>query len=354
MSDFETPTPVRKTNEGEISFWEIMAVLMRRRGTVAVFTLLVSSLAAVYGLVQPLTYTTSAAFRPQGSEQGGNSQLAALAGQLGVNVGGGTADEASPQFYQELLVSREILTSVSDEPFAVHDVGIVQLKDLLEIVGDSEAFRDEEVLEWLRTEAVSVSTSRETGTVTISVKTEWPDLSVKIAEELLTEVALFNMDTRQSQAASERVFIETRVEEAEANLEDAEDNLRSFLETNRQWENSPMLTFQHDGLRREVGLRQSVLTTMVQSYEQARISEVRDTPVITVLQSPFFPALNDPRRLVFITVLGSIIGGMIGIMLAFLSEAIRRPRTGDPARNEFEESWHEAVRGVPLLGGRGD
>ena len=147
MSDFETLTPVRKTNDGEISLWEIMAVLVRRRGTVVVFTLFVSALAAVYALVQPLTYTTSAAFRPQGSEQGGNSQLAALAGQLGVNVGGGVADEASPQFYQELLVSREILTSVSDEPFAVHDVGIVQLKDLLEIVGDSEAFRDEEVLE---------------------------------------------------------------------------------------------------------------------------------------------------------------------------------------------------------------
>ena len=354
MSDFETLTPVRKTNDGEISLWEIMAVLVRRRGTVVVFTLFVSALAAVYALVQPLTYTTSAAFRPQGSEQGGNSQLAALAGQLGVNVGGGVADEASPQFYQELLVSREILTSVSDEPFAVHEVGILKLKDLLEIDEDSEALRDEEVLEWLRTEAVSVSTSRETGTVTVSVKTEWPDLSVKIAEELLTEVALFNMDTRQSQAASERVFIETRVEEAEANLEEAEDNLRSFLETNRQWENSPMLTFQHDGLRREVGLRQSVLTTMVQSYEQARITEVRDTPVITVLQSPFFPPLNDPRRLVFMTVLGAMIGGMIGIMLAFVSEAIRRPRTGDPARAEFEESWDAAVRGVPLLGDRGD
>ena len=354
MSDFETPTSVRKTEEDEISLWEVMGVLVRRRGTIMVFTLSVSALAAVYAQVQPLTYTTSAAFRPQGSEQGGNSQLAALAGQLGVNVGGGVADEASPQFYQELLVSREILTSVSDEPFAVHEVGILKLKDLLEIDEDSEALRDEEVLEWLRTEAVSVSTGRETGTVTISVKTEWPDLSVKIAEELLTEVALFNMDTRQSQAASERVFIETRVEEAEANLEEAEANLRSFLETNRQWENSPMLTFQHDGLRREVGLRQSVLTTMVQSYEQARITEVRDTPVITVLQSPFFPPLNDPRRLVFMTVLGAMIGGMIGIMLAFVSEAIRRPRTGDPARAEFEESWDAAVRGVPLLGDRGD
>ena len=115
-----------------------------------------------------------------------------------------------------------------------------------------------------------------------------------------------------------------------------------------------MLSFQHDGLLREVGLRQSVLTTLVQSYEQARIAEVRDTPVITVLQSPFFPAQNDPRRRVFLTLLGAIFGGMTGIILAFLSESFRRPRNGDPARADFDESWKAAVRSIPILGGRRD
>tara|TARA_Y100001934_G_scaffold77768_1_gene96589 strand:+ start:846 stop:1910 length:1065 start_codon:yes stop_codon:yes gene_type:complete len=354
MSDFEAPTPVRTTTDVEISLWEIMAVLVRRRGMVMVATMLVSVAAGAYAHLQPLTYTTRAAFRPQGSEQGASSQMLALANQFGVNVGGGTGEEASPEFYQELLGSREILTSVSEEPFTVPDVGSVMLKDLLKIEGGSEALRDEQVLEWLGKEAVSVATSRETGTVTISVKTEWPDLSVAIAADLLAEVALFNMDTRQSQAASERVFIETRVADAEEKLDEAEAYLRSFLETNRQWENSPMLIFQHDGLLREVGLRQSVLTTLVQSYEQARIAEVRDTPVITVLQSPFFPVQNDPRRRVFITLLGAMVGGMIGIILAFLSEAFRRPRNADPARADFDESWNAAVSAIPLLGGRRD
>ncbi|MAR44860.1 MAG: hypothetical protein CME03_01745 [Gemmatimonadaceae bacterium] len=353
MPDFEAPTPVRTTTDVEISLWEVMAVLLRRRGMVMVATMLVSLATGVYAHLQPLTYTTSAAFRPQGSEQGASSQMLALANQFGVNVGGGAGDEASPHFYRELLASREILTSVSDEPFTVSDVGSVMLKDLLKIEEESEALRDEAVLEWLG-KAVSVATGSQTGTVTISVKTRWPDLSVAIAAELMTEVALFNMDTRQSQAASERVFIETRVEEAEEKLDEAEAYLRSFLETNRQWENSPMLSFQHDGLLREVGLRQSVLTTLVQSYEQARIAEVRDTPVITVLQSPFFPAQNDPRRRVFLTLLGAIFGGMTGIILAFLSESFRRPRNGDPARADFDESWKAAVRSIPILGGRRD
>ena len=342
--------PVRPAADDEISLWEVLAVLVRRRGAIVLTTLLVGAAAAAYAHFRPLTYTTSAAFRPQGSEAS-SSQLMALASQFGVNVGGGVGDAASPAFYQELLTSREILSRVSDEAYDVEGVGAVALKDLLEIEEDTEEERDEEVLEWLREEAVSVSTGRETGTVTISVKTEWPDLSQAIAEELLAEVALFNLDTRQSQAASERGFIEARVEAAEGELDAAEEELRSFLEANRQWENSPMLTFQHDGLMREVSLRQSVLTTLVQSYEQARIAEVRDTPVITILQSPFLPPRNDPRRRVLTALLGLVLGGMMGIVLAFLVEAFRRPGDGDPAREDFQASWNAAVRSVPFLGG---
>ena len=78
----------------------------------------------------------------------------------------------------------------------------------------------------------------------------------------------------------------------------------------------------HDGLQREVMLRQSVLTTLVQSYEQARISEVRDTPVITVLYTPFVPAGPDDLRLELVVALGLLAGGMAGIIFAFLIEAL--------------------------------
>ncbi len=350
MSESTPSQSARSTMDDEISLWEVLAVLLRRRGTIALTTCLVGTAALAFAQSRAITYTTSAAFRPQGSEVA-NSQLMTLANQFGVNVGGAGGDEASPAFYQELLTSREILRRVSDEPYAIEGVGTVVMKDLLEIEEETEAERDEEVLEWLRDDAVSVSTGLETGTVTISVKTEWPDLSQAVAEELLAEVQRFNLDTRQSQAASEREFIETRVDAAELELEDAEESLRGFLEANRQWENSPMLAFQHDGLLREVALRQSVLTTLVQAYEQARVSEVRDTPVITVLQSPFFPPRHDPRQGVLTTLLGLILGGMMGIALAFLVEAFRRPDDGDPARQDFQVSWNAAVRSIPFVGG---
>lgn len=345
-----TSAPPRRPMDDEISLWEVLAVLLRRRGTIVLTTIAVTALAVAVTLIRAEEFTTEAAFRPQGSEVSG-SQLMALASQFGVSVPGG-GEEASPAFYAELLQSREILSRAATRSYDVDGVGTVLLKDLLEIEEDTEALREAATIEWLREEAVSVATGRETGTVTVSVTTEWPDLSKAIADELLAEVALFNLNTRQSQAAAERAFIEERVQEAEEDLEAAEEELRIFLESNRQWQDSPLLTFRQQALQREVTLRSSVLTTLVQSYEQARISEVRDTPVITVLQDPFLPPGPDERRLVLSAALGIVLGGMMGIVLAFVVEAFRRPSEGDPAKQDFQQTWEGLKQSIPFVGSR--
>ncbi len=348
MTDPTPPAaPARTAYDDEISLWEVLAVLLRRRGTIVLTTVVVAAVAAAYAQFRPLQYSTSAAFRPQGSEQSA-SQLMALASQFGVSVPGG-GDEASPAFYAELVTSRPLLSAAAGRPYDVEGMGSVLLKDLLEIEEDTEPERDEETLKWLREEAVTVSTGRETGTVTLRVTTEWPQVSLAIAEELVAELGRFNLDTRQSQAAAERAFIESRVKQAENELEAAEDSLRRFLEANRQWENSPLLTFRHDALQREVTMRNSVLTTLVQSFEQARISEVRDTPVLTILQEPYLPPRHDPRRRVLIGLLGIVLGGMLGVVVAFVVEAFARPSPGDPGREDFERAW----RSLPFVRGRG-
>ncbi|MDX1494751.1 MAG: Wzz/FepE/Etk N-terminal domain-containing protein [Longimicrobiales bacterium] len=350
MTEPQTTAAHRRPMDDEISLWEVLAVLIRRRGTIVLTTVAVTALALAFTLLRAEEFTTEAAFRPQGSEAS-SSQLMALASQFGVSVPGG-GEEASPAFYAELLESREILRRAAVRPYDVEGEGTVLLKDLLEIEADTEALRDDEAIEWLRESAVEVSTGRETGTVTLRVTTEWPDLSKAIADELLAEVARFNLNTRQSQAAAERAFIQERVRQAEAELAAAEDSLRIFLESNRQWQDSPLLVFRQQALQREVTLRSSVLTTLVQSFEQARISEVRDTPVITVLQDPFLPPGPDDRRLLLSVALGIVLGGMMGIVLAFVVEAFRRPSEGDPAKQDFQETWDGLKRSIPFVGSR--
>jgi uncharacterized protein involved in exopolysaccharide biosynthesis len=128
--------------------------------------------------------------------------------------------------------------------------------------------------------------------------------------------------------------------------------MQAFLQANRRYEDSPELTFQRERLQREISRQQQVYTGLVQSFEQARIAEVRDTPVITVLQAPFFPPGPDDRSLLLALALGLVLGGMAGVVLAFIVEAVRRPARGDPARQDFQKAWDALVGSIPLVGRR--
>jgi len=342
---------VSRLPDDEISLWEVLAVLLRRRGTIVLATVLCIGLAVAYTLLRSDEFTTQASFRPQGSEASA-SQLLALAGQFGVNVPGMGGEELSPAFYAELLVSREILHRVASESFAVEGIGTQPLVDLLEIEEDTEALRVEEAIEQLRENLVSIGTGRETGILTLSVTTDWPDLSKAIAERLLEEIQVFNLETRRSQAMAERVFIEARADSAYAVLLEAEEAMEAFLQANRRYEDSPELTFQQERLQRTISLRQQVYTSLVQALDEARISEVRDTPVITVLQEPFLPPGPDDRSLLLAIALGMVLGGMGGVVLAFVVEAVRRPAPGDPAREDFQRAWDALVGSIPFVGRR--
>lgn len=341
----------RRPADDEISLWEVLAVLLRRRGTIVLTTVLCLGAAVALTLLRADRFTTQASFQPQGSEAS-TSQLMALAGQFGINVPGMGGDELSPAFYAELLASREILQRVADRAYAVEGLGLVPLTDLLEIEADTEALRVEAAYEALRDNLVSIDTGLETAVVTVTVTTKWPDLSQEIAEVLLDEIQVFNLETRRSQAASERAFIEARVDSARLALNAAEDSMQEFLQANRRFEDSPELTFQRERLQREISRQQQVYTALAQSFEQARIAEVRDTPVITVLQRPFLPPGPDDRSLLLAVALGVILGGMAGVVLAFIVEALRRPAPGDPAREDFQRAWDALVGSIPLVGRR--
>ncbi len=115
----------------------------------------------------------------------------------------------------------------------------------------------------------------------------------------------------------------------------AEDSLKAFLVENRQFANSPQLAFEHDRLQRQVVMRQELVTAMAQAYEQARIDEVRNLPVITVIDQPEPPALPDPRGRLLKLLLGVILGLMAGVALAFIREF------GEQAKNEESEAYGE-------------
>lgn len=308
-----------------------------------------------FGLLGPRSYTATASFTPESGE-GQAGSLSGLASQFGINVPTGEAGQ-SPQFYADLLESRELLREavlteydVETEPDRAEGDRLQgDLVALLEIEANTRRLAVANAIRSLR-DIVSVTTSPETGVVELSVTTRWPDLSRQVADRLIKLVNQFNLETRKTQAAAEREFIEGQVARAESALHAAEDSLEAFLERNRRYQNSPELTFRYERLQRQVNLRQQVFTSLSESYEQAKINEVRNTPVITVVEPPELPARPDRRRLALKGVLGLMLGGMAGVFWAFGREMMATSRKADPDEYaEFARLNEEAkgeVRGL--------
>jgi hypothetical protein len=188
--------------------------------------------------------------------------------------------------------------------------------------------------------------NKKLGAVNLTVTTRWASISLALAKRLVSEVNQFNVSTRRSQATAEREFAETQALEAERSLRSAEDTLQLFLQRNRTVTGSPELQFRLDRMQRGVSLRQSVYTSLVQNRDAARVREVRDTPVITMIEEPQLAVLPEARRTVLKTILGGVIGLMVGSLLAFTTDGMKRAdRSSGGDVGEFLDLLRQATPG---------
>jgi tyrosine-protein kinase Etk/Wzc len=335
--------------EDEISLLEVASMVLRRRQVIVVSTFVCTMLALVFALQTPFQYTATLSFLPVGTDQGGLSRVSGLAQQFGFSVPRSGGGERSPAFYEGLLKSRKILEGVVESGIeVVTPTGstFVDLVEHLEIEAKTAGERNALALRHLEG-VISVSVGRETGVVTLSVRTDEPFLSAAVARRLLDLISTFDLETRQSQASAERGFAEGRLEQLRRELTTAEDSLESFLDDNRQFANSPQLTFAHDRLQRRVAIRQELFSAMAQAYEQARIDEVRNTPVITVIDQPEPPAFPDARGRLMKVLLGLILGLMLGFALAFIREVGEQAESDQTAAyGEFQKVLADAKRDI--------
>jgi uncharacterized protein involved in exopolysaccharide biosynthesis len=308
------------------SLFVVGASLVRRRWSIVRWVLLGGFLAGLWATLRPLTYTSFASFVPQSNDRAA-SNLMSLAGQFGISLNPGGSSR-SPDFYRALLTSETLVDVVVRDTFQVAELDgkPVTFVDLFQIDPDLPL---EERLEDGRSrlrERLATSVDNSTGMVGVSIATKWPSVSLAIINSLVDGVHAFNQRVRQDEAGAERAFVEGRLKDVRAELRIAEDSLETFLTTNRQFERSPELVLRRDRLQREVQSRQQVLTSLTQSYEEARIRELRNTPVITLVETPALPALHDPRRRILLGLVGMMLGGLIGVSLALVSSTLAHHR----------------------------
>jgi len=326
----------------EITLLDLATVLLRHLRMVLGLPVAAAVLMAGISLVMRPTFKATTSFVPEVTNGARlPASLAGLASQFGLPLGEDAS--RSPRFYADVLKSRELLERVLQSRYAdcrnaATPTDSARLLDLLEIRGRNSADSLSNGVLKLQN-LVSTQVDNQTGIVHLSVNARYPQLAAAVANRFVAYLNEFNAQKRQSQARERRKFVEERITAAQLELRGAEGELRAFYERNRSWQQSPQLVFEEGRLRRQVDIRQEVYLTLKREYETARIEEVNDTPVITVIDPAVPPQLRSrPRRTLMVS-LGFLLGAILGVFAAFGAEYFDRVRReeGDVYR-DFTQS----------------
>ena len=338
-----TPAPDR-----DVSVIEMLSVLLRRWRLVAGLPLLVAVITGIVSLVTRATYTATATFVPEVRTQSRlPGTVTTLAGQLGLPLG--TDPSQSPRFYAQVAHSRELLerlllTRFPGKPAEAPVSDSTTLLRLIQVKGRDHA---DSLARGVREldDLIAVRVDLQTNIIRLSADARSPDLAAAVANRLVEYLNDFNTKTRQSQARERRKFVEQRVVAAAQELGGAEEAVKTFYERNHGWQQAPELVFEEARLRRQVTISQEVYLTLKREYETARIEEVNDTPVFTVIEAAIPPQERSRPRRTLQVLLALVVGTLISVPWAFAAQHFERARhDGDADYREFS-ALLERVRG---------
>jgi uncharacterized protein involved in exopolysaccharide biosynthesis len=337
--------------EADVSLFELMTPLVTRWRLIAATAIGCALATLLFLLFQRSTYTAQSTFTPENSTSSGFMSslvgLAGLAGQLG--LGSTSPSSVSPDFFVKLAHSDEVLRSTLLREFPDPEArnARVPLLQLLDVKGRTGEERIQKGIRKLR-KRVDATSDKSTGIVTLQVKLHSPQLAADVAKYMVQLLNRFNLESRQSQSREQRRFSGERLAVAEQELRTAEQAQLAFLQRNRQYLDSPLLAFEYNRLNRQVHLRQEVYQTLTKAHEEARIAEVRDTPVLTVIDSAVAPVKPSGPKRVLGTLVALIVGSALGALLAYIAAAwSRNRRAPTPDYLEFRAAMEEARRPSP-------
>jgi uncharacterized protein involved in exopolysaccharide biosynthesis len=299
--------PVEKPSALWDSF--ILPILKHKKMTYIVVSVTVLTTLMICLLLKN-QYTSTASILPSGAG-GISSELKDLAagslGELGLGASGETPENSSalfPNVLDSRLISEKILNR--NYAFAQKSKWMsFKLMDYLDQPNMDKAIRK------LRS-IVAIATDKKTGVITLAVTTEYPELSAAVVHAYLEELDDYNIHHRQSSASENEKFTAKRLLEIKSELAATEDTLRSFKQVNMNYmvSSDPLLQLEMSRLQREVDLKASLYLTLAQQNEMAKVEEVKDIPVVQVLDRGSVPLeKSSPRRSLYM--IGALFGSLI-------------------------------------------
>ena len=309
--------------EDTISLSDILLVLAKQLKLLVITPLVLGFLTALYVLFisQPV-YVSSAKIMSSGGG-GGTSQLQGLAAQFGVAVPS-SGGESAQWVYPDLIKSRTLARVMLDRKFDTMEYG--PQKSLLQILtyGDEEPEMSRDTLEIFGVESfigmVEVDQDKMSSIYTLTINAFEPQFAADVCATLIEELDTHQRTYKTAKVKETRLFIEGRIVDVQKELEDAEEDLKDFVNRNRQIQGSPALLLEQQRLSREASVLTGVFTTLKQQLEMTKIDEVKESALVQILDPPEAPLFRSKPKRKLAVLLSLILGFGLAVVIAFVRE----------------------------------
>lgn len=311
------PAPRDPYIEEGIDALRLVTPIVEKRRRIVVGSILVALATAAFVASTPRKHKAELSLTPVVSNKS-TTALGGIAALAGASIN--TGYQLTPARMVELLQSRTVLAGVGKS-----QVTPATRETVIErFLGEKYTRNDEEEIEKHLERLLSVSTNKETGTVTLAVKHRDTLLARVVASRIVDSASQIFVRTSKAQAQQLRIAQEGRVDAARAQLSRAEERRREFNFSNRAVPGFSAAAIERERVNREVQLAEQVYLQAATDRESAYARELEATPTV-VVQDPLPPVLPKVRkRLALKTAIAGLTSFTAFCIFAVLVDLVRR------------------------------
>ena len=305
-NDKNTLNENAKVEKKEIDLLDFITLFWKERKKIIYITVIFTIIGLIYALLSDPWYKATVKLLP--TESGSNrllNQYSSLAALAGINLGGESGDKYA--LYPEIIKSNFILNRILKNHFKTRTfqkpVTLFEFWET-EIDSSKKNWRHklfEEAKNKLRENCINVTIDKRNNLLTMDViMPRDPVLAADLANFIVDQLEIYNKHYRHYKASDQRKFIEQSIKDTKINLEKTENDLKYFLEKNKDIA-SPENRLKYEKLKTELDLYKNVYIELKKQIELAKIQEIRETETLNVLEKAVIPIDKiKPKRLIIV------------------------------------------------------
>ena len=312
------PPHAQQPVDDEIDLRELFKALWKGKWIILITTAIFAIGSVLYALSLPNIYKADALLAPAESSNGGGlsqmaGQLGGLAAMAGINLGGGESSKTdlavqvlkSRQFIDAFITKHDLLVPLmAAKDWDLANNQLIIDEDLYNLetnkwLREAKGLRGaepsaQEAFEEFNKEVLSINQNKESGLFTLSVKHYSPYIAQLWVNWLIEDI--------------NKVMRERTIAETSQNL--------AYLNTQLE--------------KTAVADMQSTFYKLIEEQTKSlMLAEVQEEFVFKVVDPAVVPELKDGPKRALISVLGTLLGGMLGVAIVLVRFAFRKEDTED-------------------------